>query len=277
MIAQHILLATAVGAAVEMAAADVHRLRSPSTWFDKPTSHPTDHFDSSYHFGNYANNIENGHHFYEWPDRDPATYSPTASPIETGGIIYPTYVPSPSPQPTNHQILTSQPTSASPSSSPTRSSSPSTSDTWKVQTHEHFLDGFGVFKEVESQDIHHFSSKLGRQGVVQLQKSSALPSYDIAVDSSKLKVAFSFYANSMDVGEGFCLEYSLNDDTDWKPVRCWQSSIDFENSQWHDDFNVELNLDESIQVDSLRIKFESIASRDNADVMFDHVTLLQLL
>ena len=89
----------------------------------------------------------------------------------------------------------------------------------------------------------------------------------------------------MTVGEGFCLEYSINDDDDddastaidWHPVRCWQSSIDFENSKWNDNFNVELNLDDdtTVQVDSLRIKFVSIASRDNVDVMFDHITLLQ--
>ncbi len=123
--------------------------------------------------------------------------------------------------------------------------------------------------------MHHYPSTLGREGVVQLRKSATLPSYDIAVDSSQLKVEFSFYANSMNVGEGFCLEYSLNDDEEWLPVRCWQSSIDFENSQWHDDFNAELHLDEGVQVDSLRIKFESIASRDNTDVMFDRISLLQ--
>ena len=116
---------------------------------------------------------------------------------------------------------------------------------------------------------------LFRSGVIQLRQTSTLPSYNIAVDSSQIKVEFSFYSNSMDVGEGFCLAYSLNEEADWNPVRCWQSSIDFENSEWHDDFNAELNLDGNLQVDSLRIKFESIASRDNVDVMFDRVTLLQ--
>jgi hypothetical protein len=284
MIAQHILLATAVGAAVEMAAADVNRLRSHSEqhshWFDKPTSHPTElhHFSSPYHYGNYGNNVENQHaHFYDWEDyyRDTPSwsYSPTSSPAD--GMVIPTSVPTPSPQRANNSISTSHPISASPTSSPTRTSSPS--ESWNVLTHEHFLDGFGVFQEVDSQDVHHYSYTLGRQGVVQLQKSSTLPSHAIAVDSTKLKVAFSFYANSMNVGEGFCLEYSLNDDADWNPVRCWQSSIDFENSKWNDDFNVELNLDDSIQVDSLRIKFESIAGRDHVDIMFDRITLLQLI
>ena len=80
----------------------------------------------------------------------------------------------------------------------------------------------------------------------------------------------------MGVGEGFCLEYILNGDTDWNPVRCWQSSIDFENSKWNDDLNAELHLDDRIQVDSLRIKFVSIASSDDVDIMFDHISLLQL-
>lgn len=288
MIAQHIiiLLATAVGTAVEMAAADVNRLRSHSEkhshWFDKPTSHPTElhHFSSPYQYGNYGNNLPNQQaHFYDWPDyyRDTSSYSPTASPSDGMFMFFPTSMPTPSPKPqgANDVRSTSHPISASPSSSPTRTSSPS--ETWNILTHEHFLDGFGVFDEVKSQDVYHYPSTLGRQGVVQLQKSSTLPSHAIAVDSTKLKVAFSFYANSMKVGEGFCLEYSLNDDSDWNPVRCWQSTIDFENNKWHDDFNVELNLDDSIQVDSLRIKFETIARRDHVDIMFDRITLFQLI
>lgn len=290
------LLATVAGATLEMAAADVHladskrpeslatrynRLRSHSAWFDapKPTPHPTtrDYFNS---YGNYGSNVKHPHHYfyeYEWPDyRD--SYSPTTSP--TDGSIIPTYVPTASPQRarqrTNQPISTSRPTSTSPSLGPTRTSSPS--GTWNVLAHEHFLDGFGLFEAVESQDIHHYSSTLGREGVVQLQKSASLPSYDIAVDvgSSQLKIVFSFFANSMEIGEGFCLEYSINDESEWNPVRCWQSSIDFENSKWHDNFNVELSLDDRIQVDSLRIKFESIASGDNVDVMFDRISLLQL-
>ena len=140
-------------------------------------------------------------------------------------------------------------------------------------THE-----LGVFQEGESQGaVQHYSSTLGRQSVIQLQKSATLTSYNIAVDSyqdsSQLKVAFSFYANNMNVSEGFCLEYGLNDETDWNPVRCWQSSIDFENSKWNDDFNAEFALDDMIQVDSIRIRFESIA--DDGDVMFNHISLLQ--
>jgi len=282
-----ILFVTIVSAAVEVAAAaDVHfedspqaehlskrhnRLRSHSS-FDKPTSHPTtlDYFNSPYYYGYYGNNVQHPHqHFYEWPDRDPSShsYSPTTSPTTTSptdGSIIPTYTP------TAYQRRQSD----SPTLSPTRTSSPSS--TWDVLTSEHFLGGFGVFQEVESQDIQHYSSTLGRRGVIKLQNSAAMPSYNIAVDSSQLKVAFSFYANSMNVGEGFCLEYSLNEDTDWNPVRCWQSSIDFENNQWYDDFYAELNLDDRMQVDSLRIKFESIARRDNVHVMFDRVTLLQL-
>ena len=290
------LLATLACAAVQLAAANgdfvdspqpdpehlaarkLHnhnRLRSHSTLFDKPTPHPTTlgYLNSPYHYGNYANNLDHQRqYFYEWPHQmhqmhqSHSTYSPTASPIDD--TIIPTYSPTPS----------SRPTSDSPTLSPTRTSSPSTS--WSVLAHEHFIEGMGVFQDVDSQDTHHYSSTLGRQGVIQLQKSATLSSYDIAVDSSQassqLKVAFSFYANSMGVGEGFCLEYILNDDIDWNPVRCWQSSIDFENSKWNDDLNAELHLDDRIQVDSLRIRFLSIASSDDVDIMFDHISLLQL-
>eukprot|EP00986_Skeletonema_menzelii_P016834 scaffold16098_cov80-Skeletonema_menzelii.AAC.8 len=253
-----LLLATVIiGAAVQLAAAaeDLH---------------------AELHYSNhYDNNLQPLHHyFYQWPEGSHSTYSPTGSPAD--GIVIPTSMPTPSPHTADQSVSTSSsPTPTSPTlSNPARTAS----SEWNVLAHEHFLDGFGVFKEVEPRDVHHYPSILGREGVIQLQKSATLPSYDIAVDSSsQLKVEFSFYANSMNIGEGFCLEYSLNDETEWNPVRCWQSSIDFENSQWHDDFNVELHLDDSRiqQVDSLRIKFESIASRDNVDVMFDRISLLQ--
>jgi hypothetical protein len=263
-----LFLFAAVGA---VATADVHQLRSHSTsaWFDKPTALPTtlDYFKSPYFYGNYGNNVADPYsHFYEWPYRKKTTYVPTAQPTAPhDGFPILSYAPTSSPQPTNHQG----------SSDPNLTSRPL--DTWKVLTQEHFLEGYGVFQEVDSEDTQHYSSALGRQGVVQLKKSSSLPSHAIAVDSKKLKVVFSFYANSMAAGEGFCLESSINDDTDWYPERCWQSSIDFENNKWHDDFSVELNLDDSeiIQVDSLRIKFALIVSRDDPDVMFDRISLLQ--
>jgi len=293
MIAQYYFLATTAFAALNLSAAEVHiqRLRSrshaaaESEWLDgdKPTNHPTTHryFTSPYHYENYQNNVAHPlHHFYyqdrQGQDEPEETYYPTSSP--TDAIIISTSVPSSQPSSPTHQQDTTLPDPAPPISSPGDQS-----DAWEVLNREHFFDGFGVFQEVDSEDTHHYASKLGREGVVQLQKSSSLPSHAIAVDSNKLKVAFSFYANSMTVGEGFCLEYSINGDddasttTDWLPVRCWQSSIDFENSKWNDNFNVELNLDDDIlQVDSLRIKFVSIASRDDVDLMFDHITLLQL-
>ena len=37
--------------------------------------------------------------------------------------------------------------------------------TWEVLNREHFFDGFGVFQEVDSEDTHHYASKLGREGV----------------------------------------------------------------------------------------------------------------
>ena len=295
MIAQHLLLAAAstVGASIELAAADDYRrLRSrshaewESEWLDKPTNHPTTHgyFFTTSHYENYANNPAHPHHFYFQgmqdgrPDYDHAyeTYHPTSSP--TPGVVIPTRAPS-QPSQSHHLDPVALPT-------PSSSSNDDPSDTWEVLNKEHFLHGFGVFQEVDPEDTHHYDTTLGRMGVVQLKKSSSLPSYAIAVDSNKkLKVAFSFYANNMTEGEGFCLEYSINDDDDddaeWHPVRCWQSSIDFENSKWNDDFNVDLNLDDSIiQVDSLRIKFESISSReeggeDDVNVMFDHITFLQ--
>ena len=284
-----LLATTLVSAAVlQLAAADLenhNRLRSHAhATFDKPTPHPTtvDYLNSPYHYANFGSNLDHQHqYFYEWPHQSHSTYSPTASPtsdsdsmIPTVDSAIPTYSPTPSPQ-----ISSSHPTSDSPTPSPTRTSSPSAS--WSVLADSDFLDGLGVFQEVESQDtVHHYSSTLGRQGVIQLQKGATLPSYDIAIDSyqdsSQLKVAFSFYANNMNVGEGFCLEYSLNDETVWNPVRCWQSSIDFENSKWNDDFNAEFALDDRTQVDSLRIRFVSIASSDDGDVMFDHISLLQL-
>lgn len=290
---QHFFLAATAFVSASLAAeVQIQRLRSrshaaaESEWLDidKPTNHPTTHryFTSPYHYANYQNNVAHPlHHFYyqDWKGQDgpEETYYPTTSP--TDAVIIPTSVPSSQPSSPVHQQDTTLPGPASVLSSP---GDPSDS-TWEVLNREHFIEGFGVFQEVDSEDTYHYASKLGREGVVQLQKSSSLPSHAIAVDSNKLKVTFSFYANSMTVGEGFCLEYSINDDdddasttTDWHPVRCWQSSIDFENSKWNDNFNVELNLeDDTVQIVSLRIKFVSIASRDDVDVMFDHITLLQ--
>ena len=280
------------GSATTAAAAQIQRLRSrshaaaESEWLDqdKPTNHPTTH---RYFTVNYQNN--NGahplHHFYyqnkqDQDEPEETYYYPTPSPTDDATIIS-TSMPSSQPSSPTHLQDTTLPDPASTIPSPD-----DPSDAWEVLTREHFIEGYGVFQEVDSEDTHHYASKLGREGVVKLQKTSSLPSHAIAVDSNKLKVAFSFYANSMTVGEGFCLEYSINDDdgdastatVDWHPVRCWQSSIDFENSKWNDNFNVELNLDHddtTVQVDSLRIKFVSIASRDDVDVMFDHITLLQ--
>ena len=248
-----------------------HTTYSPTATptFDSTSYVPTlDHSeDSPFHYSNYRKNSsrnqhEHDYYFYEWPDRSHSTYSPTAT--ATSNVVS-----------TEAQATTLPQPPTRPLASPIQSL---TYNDQNVLFSEHFLDGFGVFLNQGSPNTCHYPSSLGRQGVVELKRSSTLSSYDIAINESspQMIIIFAFHAECIDSREGFCLEYSVNDDTDWNPVRCWQNSVDFEINRWNDDFIAILNLDDSrIQVESIRIRFETIASGDDASIKFDRISLLR--
>ena len=98
----------------------------------------------------------------------------------------------------------------------------------------------------------------------------------------EIKVVFSYYANSMELHDGFCLDYSVDDGSSWHPETCWYAVGDFDNGMWYDDASVAFELrkdrhDVYDNVDSFRIRFRCKADSANDDVLIDKVQVLELV
>lgn len=126
-----------------------------------------------------------------------------------------------------------------------------------------------------------------RHGVVRIQHSgSSIYSNNIALydriptpRQTLLKVVFSYYANSMEIHDGFCLDSSADDGITWTPERCFYAVADFENGKWYDGVSVpfELKSDAEDDVDSFRIRIRGKADSARDDILIDEVRVLQLV
>ena len=127
-------------------------------------------------------------------------------------------------------------------------------------------------------------SKFGRNGLVMIKEGttgrdqSSVYSNNIEMKSrnySKFKVVFSFYSNNMEVGDRFCLEYSVNGAATWSSTKCWARGTDFKNGTWNDDvvqkFQPTVN-----SIKSIRVRFHGLSSENNDRVFFDKIQLFAL-
>ena len=141
---------------------------------------------------------------------------------------------------------------------------------------DNFLSGFGLFDN-RGTDVKYYKNVKDRVGVLRLQSGkrieSAIYSNKIVLDQaySKLKISFSFYANSMESSDSFCLDYLIEESANWQAGRCWRSYYEFENDVWYDDVTLEFQGVSTI--DSLRIRFRCAADSVYDDVLIDSVKI----
>eukprot|EP00579_Thalassiosira_antarctica_P015869 CAMPEP_0201945774 /NCGR_PEP_ID=MMETSP0903-20130614/54076_1 /ASSEMBLY_ACC=CAM_ASM_000552 /TAXON_ID=420261 /ORGANISM="Thalassiosira antarctica, Strain CCMP982" /LENGTH=1119 /DNA_ID=CAMNT_0048488849 /DNA_START=137 /DNA_END=3498 /DNA_ORIENTATION=- len=151
---------------------------------------------------------------------------------------------------------------------------------WISLLYEGFSNGFGKFNDGGADAIH-VDRKFGRNGMVMIKEgttnyhqasvfSNNIPLNDR--DFTKFKVVFSFYANSMEMNDRFCLDYSANGASAWSRAKCWRSGGDFENGDWND--NVEWVFQPTANaVNSIRIRFRGFSSENFDRVFIDKIQL----
>jgi hypothetical protein len=163
------------------------------------------------------------------------------------------------------------------------SSNGGSSSSWATLVNEDFESGYGLFKDGGS-DVAYYKSVKGRSGVVRIQagngRRSSVFSNAMTFNNdsySKFKVIFSYYANSMETDDRFCLDYSTNGGTIWKKQKCWSSARDFQNSKWYDNQSVTIKPNSSKVIKSLIIRFRCDGNNQQDDVLFDKVTVQGLM
>ena len=87
---------------------------------------------------------------------------------------------------------------------------------------------------------------------------------------TQITVEFSFYANSMDSGDSFSLEYY--DGSTWHTIATYQAGTDFSNKA---DYSVSKTIDEGIYTfpTNMQIRFQCNANNDRDDVYVDEVKI----
>ena len=147
---------------------------------------------------------------------------------------------------------------------------------WVDLLAEDFRSGLGKFNAGGPIDVKHYVSVLGRSGVVRIENGngdeSSIFSNNIFLDGdiSKIRVLFSFYANSMEWSDAFCLDYNVDGDSSWTEQLCWDR-IDFANDIWYDD--TEHIFDVPTGADYLRIRFRCDASSEQDDILFSSIDI----
>jgi len=156
------------------------------------------------------------------------------------------------------------------------SSNSGSSSSWKTIVSEEFDSGYGKFKDGGS-DVAYYNSVKGRSGVVRIQagngRKSSVFSNEMTFDESysKFRVIFSFYANSMETDDRFCLDYSTNGGTVWKKQKCWSRATDFNNLEWYDNETVTLTPNSSNNIKSLIVRFRCDGDDIQDDILIDSV------
>jgi len=162
---------------------------------------------------------------------------------------------------------------------------------WADLLKENFELGYGSFNAGGEIDVKYYDNVLGRIGVVRIENGndmeSSIYSDVIPLDEeySKIKVTFSFYANSMEFNDKFCLDYSTDDarknpktkkkdSLSWSQVKCW-STTDFQNQAWYDNASQEIDL--SPGDNNVRVRFRCSATSENDDILFSSVAVQGLV
>ncbi len=155
------------------------------------------------------------------------------------------------------------------------SASGSGSDSWIDIIIDSFLSGFGFF-DTKGTDVLFYKSVKNRVGVLRMQSgkhsASEIHSNKIILDHkySKLRISFSFYANSMEYDDSFCLDYKVDGDVNWNEGKCWKR-YQFDNGVWYDDVVLEFEGVSSIK--SLWVRFRCEANSIHDDVLIDSVKI----
>lgn len=171
---------------------------------------------------------------------------------------------------------TSRPTSNTqkPTQYPTQKAPAGSSGADKlILLREEFTTGFGSFISGGS-DTKYYPSAKDRLGVARIQDGSGEEAYiyskkiPLPSSYSTMKVTFSFYGLSMESDDSFCLDYSIDESSNWVDVQCWNGEEDFKNKVWYDDTIVEFSANNA---DSIRVRFRCEGDNNKDDVLFDYV------
>mmetsp|Transcript_13079 Transcript_13079/g.24558 ORF Transcript_13079/g.24558 Transcript_13079/m.24558 type:complete len:205 (-) Transcript_13079:72-686(-) len=146
---------------------------------------------------------------------------------------------------------------------------------------EDFSTGYGTFAS-GGHDVSHHASLKDRTGVVRLQDgngdaSSILsPPIDLHGGYSAVRVALSFYGLSMDDDDEFCIDYGVDDSSEWTERTCFVGGdVDFFNKVWYDGVAVEIDgLDD---VETVRVRLRCQGQDNKDDVFIDAVEIRGLL
>ena len=166
---------------------------------------------------------------------------------------------------------------------------------WTDLLSEDFEEGLGAFFVPGSNEhVTYYPQVLGRDGVVRVygdgaDNLSAIYSGAISLDSTStlaniateenalIKVVFSYYANSMEGRDGFCLDLSVDKGRSWSSMRCWHATDDFVDGIWYDDAEATFELggdNDNGVANWLRIRFRNRGDSDKDDLLIDKVNVL---
>jgi hypothetical protein len=158
-------------------------------------------------------------------------------------------------------------------------------ENWVAIIDENFEHGFGYFVDDDTTAVLYDNFE-GRTGVVAIQDGDAKSNSSVVSKTirlgeaigdgmvhSKFKVVFSYYAYSMEIGDSFCFEYSVDAGDTWQSEKCWTIATDFENDKWYDDVTVTFAPQ---NVAKLTLRFRCNASSRSDMVMIDSVQLSDL-
>ena len=144
---------------------------------------------------------------------------------------------------------------------------------------EDFTSGYGQFN-AGGKDVIHYPNILGRYGVTRLESGNGIESSIYSdemslIDKSyaEIKVTFSFYGNSMEFNEQFCVDYMVNNVQNWAEMKCFASGGDFVNSRWYDNVTASIKLQTDDNIDNMRVRFRCDANSIHDDILIDQVKI----
>lgn len=140
--------------------------------------------------------------------------------------------------------------------------------------------GLDTFTISSDNDVKYYNTMFGREGVVRIQNANGYIVTNVPfvpTSYSSYTVTFSYFANSMENDEGFCLDFSTDGGNSWVSEECYTVGIDFENGLWYDDIGVEFDAEDIPGLQdssSLGIRLISKVNSYNDDVLFDMIQVV---
>lgn len=136
-----------------------------------------------------------------------------------------------------------------------------------------------LFTASDENDVAYYNTIFDRDGVVRIQNSNGyIATGNILPPSSSFStftVTFSYRTNSMEEGEGFCLDFSTDVGDTWNDEKCYVAGEDFENGLWYDDIDVQFDAEDITGLeDSLSIRLISKGNSYNDDVLIDKIEVV---